>query len=193
MVQQPSGIAVLTDRLAPVASVSAADATASVMVCLRDGPRGAEVLLCRRATRSGDPWSGHIALPGGGVEPGDADALAAAIRETREEVGFDPLAHGAVLGALEPLRPRSFPIVIAAFAAHVTAPVELVLSDELAAAWWTPFADLVPVRAEVAEVSEPVPAYRLPHADAAGVVLWGITYRLLGQLLGHADADSGQG
>ncbi len=45
------------------------------------------LLLIRRAAR-GDPWSNHIAFPGGHVEPTDADALQAAYRETLEEVGI---------------------------------------------------------------------------------------------------------
>ncbi|MGI9117394.1 MAG: NUDIX hydrolase [Gaiellales bacterium] len=175
-------IAEVAAALAPTLGRHPDDATASVMVCLREGPRGTELLLCRRATREGDPWSGHVGLPGGGVEEHDADALAAAARETLEEVGFDPLRHGTVLGMLEPLRPRTFPITIAAYVAHVTEPVELVLSEEIAMAWWTPFADLAWVSAEVPEAPTRVSAYRLPHAEAQDVVLWGITYRLLDRL-----------
>ncbi len=48
-----------------------------------------EVLFIRRAGRAGDRWSGHVALPGGKRDPEDADDLAAAIRETMEEVGLD--------------------------------------------------------------------------------------------------------
>ena len=44
-----------------------------------------QLLLVQRAAREGDPWSGHIALPGGHLEPGESD-LQAAIRETHEEV-----------------------------------------------------------------------------------------------------------
>jgi 8-oxo-dGTP pyrophosphatase MutT (NUDIX family) len=163
------------------------DATASVMLCLRAGDRGTEVLLCRRATRDGDPWSGHVGLPGGGVDPGDANALATAARETREEVGFDPREHGRVLGMLEPLRPRTFPILIAAYVAQITSPVELKLSDEIAVAWWTPFADLRWISAEVPGAPTRVSAFELPHAEAQDVVLWGITYRLLDRLLHAAE------
>ena len=46
------------------------------------------MLLIRRADR-GDPWSNHIAFPGGHIDPSDADALEAAYRETREEVGIE--------------------------------------------------------------------------------------------------------
>ncbi|KAF2221451.1 hypothetical protein BDZ85DRAFT_265392 [Elsinoe ampelina] len=48
-----------------------------------------EVLFIKRAARKGDRWTSHIALPGGKRDPEDADDLAAAIRETREEVGLD--------------------------------------------------------------------------------------------------------
>ena len=181
-------IQLLASILAPTLAEPAPAATASVMICLRDGARGTEILLCRRATRAGDPWSGHVGLPGGRVEEVDHDALDTAARETWEEVGFDPRQHGSILGVLEPLTPRSFAIVISAYVAHITDAVELSLSEEIAAAWWTPFVDLELISAEVPEAPTRVSAFRLPHADAADVVVWGITYRLLDRLLGITTA-----
>ncbi|KAE8134043.1 hypothetical protein BDV38DRAFT_286233 [Aspergillus pseudotamarii] len=48
-----------------------------------------EVLFIKRASRVGDRWTGHVALPGGKRDPEDADDTAAAIREASEEVGLD--------------------------------------------------------------------------------------------------------
>ncbi|HEU4700285.1 MAG TPA: NUDIX domain-containing protein, partial [Gemmatimonadales bacterium] len=50
-------------------------------------PAPDSMLLIRRAERAGDPWSGHMALPGGRHSRGDADLAATAMRETAEEVG----------------------------------------------------------------------------------------------------------
>jgi 8-oxo-dGTP pyrophosphatase MutT (NUDIX family) len=44
--------------------------------------------------------AGQVGLPGGAVEPGDADGVAAALREAKEEVGLDP-AGIRVVGSLD--------------------------------------------------------------------------------------------
>lgn len=49
----------------------------------------AEVLFIKRVTRSGDRWSGDVALPGGKAEPEDESGRYTAMRETWEEVGID--------------------------------------------------------------------------------------------------------
>lgn len=62
-----------------------------------------ELLMIRRAEKEGDPWSGHMAFPGGRREPSDADLLHTARRESMEEVGLD-LSQATVLGRLVPIR-----------------------------------------------------------------------------------------
>ncbi|HMJ14340.1 MAG TPA: CoA pyrophosphatase, partial [Polyangiaceae bacterium] len=76
---------------------------AAVAAVLRDAEHGAEALLIRRAAREGDPWSGHMAFPGGQREPHDQDLLDTAVRETHEEIGLDLREHAALLGRLETL------------------------------------------------------------------------------------------
>jgi 8-oxo-dGTP pyrophosphatase MutT (NUDIX family) len=60
-----------------------------------------EVLFIRRAERPGDPWSGHMAFPGGRHEPDDADLVITALRETEEELGVALARHGQLLGRLD--------------------------------------------------------------------------------------------
>lgn len=59
-----------------------------------------EVLFIKRASRKGDRWTSHIALPGGKRDPEDEDDKAAAIREAWEEVGLDVRVHGIECGNL---------------------------------------------------------------------------------------------
>ncbi len=169
----------------PVVGIEEIDA--ATMICLRAGPDGDEILLCRRSRRRGDPWSGHMGLPGGRREPGDVDALATAVRETAEEVGFDPALVGRILGALPVLetRRRDFHVRVALFVARVGAEVQPRVSDELDAAWWVPLARLRTARVEVPELPVRVPAYLAPAPDGSEAVVWGMTFRML-QLLRRA-------
>ena len=59
-----------------------------------------EVLFIKRAARKGDRWTSHVALPGGKRDPEDEDDLAAAVRESEEEVGVNLSDHAIPVGNL---------------------------------------------------------------------------------------------
>jgi 8-oxo-dGTP pyrophosphatase MutT (NUDIX family) len=73
-------------------------AEASVLVPLVMRDHGLQVLLTRRTDHLRDN-AGQISFPGGRAEPGDADAVATALRETEEEVGLHR-DHIEVIGLL---------------------------------------------------------------------------------------------
>ena len=73
---------------------------AAVLVPLR--PAGAELqVLMTRRTESLRHHAGQVSFPGGRLEPADAGPLAAALRESHEEVGLAP-AQVRPLGFLDP-------------------------------------------------------------------------------------------
>ncbi len=72
---------------------------AAVLVGLVERPKGLNVLLTRR-TDTLEHHPGQISFPGGHIEPHDADPVAAALRETEEEIGL-PASHIDVLGHLD--------------------------------------------------------------------------------------------
>jgi 8-oxo-dGTP pyrophosphatase MutT (NUDIX family) len=160
---------------------------ASVMLCLR---RGA-VLLLRRATHPLDPWSGHVSLPGGRHEERDEGLLHTALRETHEEVGLEIECDGRVLGALGEYAGRGSGVAsirIAAFVAEIDEPPDLVLSDEVDAAYWVPLDELEPTTTTVSELRGPVPAYR-PVVRGGELTVWGITFGILELLRAVADSQ----
>lgn len=83
------------DRIAPDVA-SPREAAVLVPLAMRDA--GLTVLLTQRAANLSN-HAGQVSFPGGSREPGDANAIAAALREAHEEVSLDP-ARVEVLGAL---------------------------------------------------------------------------------------------
>ncbi len=63
--------------------------TAAVLVGVIERDSGPAVLLTQR-TEGMPQHAGQISFPGGGMQTGDADVIATALRETREEVGIAP-------------------------------------------------------------------------------------------------------
>jgi 8-oxo-dGTP pyrophosphatase MutT (NUDIX family) len=161
---------------------------AAVALIFRAAPDGgAELLFIKRAEYPGDPWSGQVAFPGGREEAGDATLAQTAIRETREETGLDLQRDATIIGRLDDLRPQTVrlpAIIVRPYVALLRRVDEMLLSDEVALAFWVPLAAL-----------KQSDSWRETQVFARGIqfnrrafhheghVIWGMTERILGQLL----------
>ena len=143
-----------------------------------------KLCMIRRAEKSGDPWSGHMALPGGRFSPEDADLRVTAERETHEEVGLrlDP-AHR--LGSLAPvsiwLSGRDQPLDLSATVYYLgPATPALTLNHEVAEAYWMPLAHPWEVgNATHLKLSADGKALYYPAIRFQDQMIWGITLRVL--------------
>lgn len=151
-------------------------------VALVFAPDPDQLLLIRRAERDDDPWSGHMALPGGRRDAGDPDLRATAIRETREEVGID-LEDARLVGRLDDLAPSTPvlpPIMVRPFVFRLQRRADLLPSLEVAEAAWVGLdAFLAPGVYGLLDVKTGGTwirrlGYRLPQG-----VVWGMTERIL--------------
>lgn len=157
---------------------------AAVAVLIAPDPDS--LLLIRRADRADDPWSGHMALPGGRQDADDADLIATAIRETAEEVGFSP-TRAQLAGSLDDVVPRTPvlpPIAVRPYVFTLASRPTLQLNPEVAAVRWVSLEHLldagtqetfeIDIRGERRQFA----AYRVDEG-----IVWGLTERIVSDLL----------
>jgi 8-oxo-dGTP pyrophosphatase MutT (NUDIX family) len=169
---------------------------AAVAMILHQAANDVEVLLIQRASHDLDPWSGHIAFPGGKLEEGELECQAAR-RETYEEIGID-LEQGRYLGRLSDIIGANLPVSVSCCLFGVDRMrCRPVLNEEVRDLFWVTLSDLRDperhLRSSVAfdEKRFEVPAIRLPVDNKP--VLWGITYRLVMQFLHLLEDDRASG
>lgn len=161
-------------------------ARAAVALILRQADAGLEIFFIERSRREDDPWSGHMAFPGGRMEPVDVDSRAAAERETLEEVGIS-LHDAEYLGVLTDLqgspRFKQNRLVVTAHVYHSTFSGALTLDAlEVASAMWTPFSVLTDPKKHVGYTSSTTADLVFPGIEVGEPgrhVVWGLTYRFL--------------
>lgn len=189
-----------TDRLAalsshlvrrgdpPTASRTRDRWQASTALVLAPGDDDVEVAIIERTQRTGDRWSGHLALPGGRADPPDRDLAATAARETAEEVG---LALGPPLARIAQQRARVRSGVVACYAFSLAERPQLVPEPgEVANAWWVPLHHLTdPANA----ISIRHRGISFPAIDVHGLPLWGLTLLLLERFAALVDIELATG
>jgi 8-oxo-dGTP pyrophosphatase MutT (NUDIX family) len=164
-------------------------AAVAIVLAPRGADEDAELLFIKRAERASDPWSGHVAFPGGRAEAHDRTIFETAARETREEVGLDldgaaePIARLEDLPAIAQGRRTGLIITPIVYALREPSPA-LAPNEEVQTTLWVPLGQL----ARFEGASTMTYNYQgkdmvLPCLRLGEHVLWGLTYRMVILLL----------
>ena len=154
----------------------------------------ASILMIKRAEHKGDPWSGHMAFPGGRCEAFDKNGLATAKREMHEEVGFDiddaehkPL-KGEWLGRLSDIStlrritPRA--MVVTPYVFSVADKPILEENYEVAETVWIPltyFSDIN--NRSIHSIEYKQRTINLPCYRYDGKIIWGMSLSMIDEIL----------
>jgi 8-oxo-dGTP pyrophosphatase MutT (NUDIX family) len=159
---------------------------AAVALLLQPRVDDLHLLFIHRAHHPQDPWSGHMAFPGGRKDPEDGNLRITIHRETKEEVGIDLDLHGEYLGRMAELqamaRGRPISMTVAPFV-YLISPEATPEPDpvEVQDTIWVPLEFMQQNEVE-SLVHRPMPdgtTIEVPALVYGGKTIWGLTYRML--------------
>ncbi len=156
---------------------------AAVLVPIQETPAGEHLVLTRRAAHL-NHHQGQIAFPGGKIDPEDSGALAAALRESQEEIGINT-ADVRILGQLDQVT-AAYSFMITPFVGSIPHPYPFVVNrDETAEVFTVPIAELLHQARFEIEPRPPHSNRRDPiyHFYYDGRDIWGATARIVKQFL----------
>lgn len=175
----------LVDSVAMPAPGDKKSAAVLVPLIHRDG--ALEVLYTRRSDRLAS-HSGQVAFPGGRFDRRDENLLAAALRETHEEVGIAP-SHVRVLGTFPGRRTNATDIAVTPFVGLIEGdPVLTPDPKEVAEIFHVPLAALSDPRYRGSyrwKRPGQTRASEFPAILYEGQVIWGLTFALTLTFLDH--------
>lgn len=161
----------------------------AVALILRDTEAGIEALMIKRADHQGDPWSGHMAFPGGKKDPDDPHSLHTARRETLEEIGLDTEQHTRYLGRLSDVLSRSRrgpnAMVITPYLFIIEQVPKLRINHEVAEVIWVPLSFLADktnrqqMEWQIKNMTLNLPCYFYRERR-----IWGLSLMMLDELVG---------
>jgi 8-oxo-dGTP pyrophosphatase MutT (NUDIX family) len=159
---------------------------AAVLMAFRPQEDGSLKLVFTKRRDDLPSHAGQISFPGGASDPGDADHVATALRETEEELGI-PADQVEVIGALEPMSTFVSDFAVWPIAGLVSRDVELIPSPgEVDTVFEVGLSELVALR-EKRELRRAGMTFTTEAFETAGGTIWGVTGYILGQLLDRID------
>ena len=155
---------------------------------LRECAGQTDILMIKRADLDGDPWSGHMAFPGGRMEAHDRHGLDVARRETEEEIGLGLGDTEPCIGRLSEIMThpqlKRRPMVVSPYVFRLDRKVEFTLNYEVAEVIWVPLGFLLEkgnrerMHWRRGNVDIPLPCYMYQ-----GRRIWGLSLMMLDELL----------
>ncbi len=153
--------------------------------------------MIKRAKRDGDPWSGHMAFPGGRMERGDRHGYDAAVRETREEVGLALGDADPCIGRLSEITVHAGlglaarPMVVSPYVFRLHRDVEFRPNHEVDEVVWVPLSFLLePGNVERMVWRRNGIEMALPCYRYEGRRIWGLSLMMLAEVLALLGLDS---
>ncbi len=156
---------------------------AAVLVPIQERADGDYLVLTQR-TETVNSHKGQVAFPGGRIDPRDSGDLAAALRESHEEIGIDP-RHVRILGQLDQVTAGSN-YLVTPFVGVIPFPYEFRLNPaETTAVFSVPVPALLDPERFRVERRSYLSSRRYPiyHFHYQGWDIWGATARIIAQLL----------
>ena len=167
---------------------------AAVALVFSPSDGGLVLTMIRRSKHPKDPWSGHMAFPGGRTDPEDATSLHTARRETQEEIGLS-LREEDCLGGLSPMRVpyrvSGSVMVISPYVFVLRKRLSFRLNEEVDGIFHFTLKELE-TGAGRGEFLFPFQGKEmtLDCIDLQGCRIWGLRLRMLDELLERLSADS---
>ena len=161
---------------------------AAVMMVLKQSGRNYSMLFIKRQESERDPFSGHMAFPGGRMESVDKSKLETAVRETYEEVGINLNISGRILGSVDdvnPNNPKARDYIVTPYLSVLNEEVTLKPDrGEVEKALWVPMHHLVDDRNTEIRMRERGGRMVKDYAyNYEQYIIWGMTGRILHQFL----------
>jgi len=160
----------------------------AVAMILRELHGETEILMIKRAESEGDPWSGHMAFPGGRMESDDRHGLDVARRETDEEIGLELGAEDPCIGRLSDIMThpglKRRPMVVTPYVFRLQREVEFTPNYEVAEVVWIPLSFLMQrdnrerMQWRRGRIDIPLPCYMFE-----GRRIWGLSLMMLDELM----------
>lgn len=159
------------------------DRRAAVLMLFGPHPGGGEAVVLTERSPGLHSHPGQVSFPGGRVDAGDADDVATALRETREEVGIEPEGID-VVHALPPLYLSPSRNAVTPVLAYWPRPRPLRVVDpvEVARVDYVALDELLDPGNRYVAVHPLRPGMETPAFIVDGLFVWGFTAMLLSTL-----------